>query len=245
MRGAIYAAVGKSPKFLEWAAYSAGLLRVLTPDVRIGVLTDRPGAKQLSSFDDVLETDSVERVDWHGIKIAAMLKSSYDPCLFLDCDTVVCEDLTPVFDLVDSEWIDVAVTHRRNQRSRFPQRVPGGFPYFSSGVIAFERNDKVLAFLGDWQKRFDHYKVAHAEHRKDANAPHPDQASFREALYYSNLRVAVLPKEYNCTFWTGAVQGRVKILHVHGAGGRKLWRMAKRLNANAGEPRLFRNREII
>lgn len=242
MRGAIYAAVGDSPKFLEWAAYSAETLKAVTPNIRAGVLTDRP---ETASFDDVVEVDSVGRVDWHGIKITAMLKSPYDPCLFLDCDTVVCEDLTPIFDLVDGDWIDIAVTHRHNQTSRFPQCIPAGFPYYSSGVIAFQRNDRVLAFLEHWRERFNHHKVACASYRKDVNAPHKDQPTFREALYYSDLRVAVLPKEYNCTFWTGVVRGRVKILHVHGAGGRKLWRMARRLNADVDEPRVFRNREII
>ena len=48
---------------------------------------------------------------------------------------------------------------------------------------------------------------------KETTPPH-DQPAFREALYYSKLRVATLTPEYNCRFiMPGYVDKEVKILH--------------------------------
>lgn len=244
-RGAVYWACG-NPAYQEWAHYSARSLKKHNPSVKAFLLTDRM-PKERRHFNVVqVISEPIAAEDYHGHKIQAALASSWDTSLLLDCDTVICGDLTGVFELVEGEF-DVAVTHSSGgKRSRFPaDEVPDAYPRVSSGFVAFRLNPSVWDFLADWRRRFDLHKKEHARLRKKHSSFHPDQDTFRIALYHSGLRAVMLEQRFNCTFWNGYLARRAEVVHVHGVGGRKLAKMAAQLNERPDHPRVFCKRELI
>lgn len=248
-RGVLYSAIRGNPIYLEWAEYSAGLAKRFMPDVRVGVYTNMVHeAKERGCWDDIWRAPDVVPVDtWQGAFIKAMLECTYDTTIFLGCDSVICGDLRPIMDLMEQGYHDLALTQPRNHDwPRFPlDGVPPGFPKYNDGFMCFPRTEPVIAFLKDWWQCFKRHKEAYAHLRKKESGMHPTQEPMQLALYRSNLRLVTLPKTYNEQFWTGCVYGKVMVLHVHGAGARKAWKMAKRLNADTKHPRVFRNREIL
>lgn len=243
-RGAVYWACG-NPAYQEWAHYSARSLRKHNPGVKAFLLTDRM-PKEGRHFNMVqVVREPVAAGDYHGYKIQATLASPWDTSLLMDCDTVVCGDLTGVFELVEEKF-DIAVTHSSGgKRSRFPaDGVPDAYPQVSSGFVAFRLSPPVWDFLVDWGQRFDSHKATYAPLRKGHSSFHPDQDTFRIALYHSNLRVIILEQRFNCTFWNGYLARRANVVHVHGAGGRKLAKMAAKLNERPDHPRVFFKREL-
>jgi hypothetical protein len=252
MWGVNCTAIAGNPIYLEWACFSAKTVKRFMPNVRFSVYTNRVSeARECRWVDDVLKAPDYAPVDLQGAMIDGILASrelSYDVTLFTGADTVFCDDVIPVFELMETGNFDLAVTQPRDQRKRrYPLRgVHPGFPYYNDGALFFPWNDATLKFFKDWRGFQWTHKVECADSRKKSARMHPTQPPFNEALYHnSNLRLVFLPKNYNEQFWTGCLYGKVKILHVHGAGARKAWRMGKRLNANWEKPRLFRNREII
>lgn len=254
-KGVICTAVAGNPIYLEWACFSAETVKMFMPQVRFGIYTNMVNeARRCKFIDDVWEAPKkIATVDLQGIFIqgilVAMEKSGYDVTLFTGADTVFCDDLTPQLELMESGKFDLALTQPRDQRKRrWPLRgVPDGFPYYNDGTLIYPPNDAMRKFVEDWWELYSTHKIECVKYRKEKQTRlHPTQPPMNEALYRnSDLRLVFLPKTFNEQFWTGCVYGKVKILHVHGAGSRKAWKMAKRLNANPDKPRLFKNREII
>jgi len=76
---------------------------------------------------------------WHNnhIKLRAYSSVKIDcPTFFVDADTIVLKDLTPLV----SEDFDIAIAERP-ERAKAP---------FNMGVILFMPTDKAIAFMGDW-----------------------------------------------------------------------------------------------
>lgn len=244
-RGILYWACG-GERYVEWAAGSARSAKRHMPRIPAAIQTPLVESKYLKIFDKVIPCSPPPQIDWQGEKITTMLQSPFRYTLYLDCDTVVCDDVSGLFELVEGSF-DVALTFCTRQRSRYPfPDTPELFPYYSSGAMALDMNADTIAMLTEWREEYECHKHLQSSIRKKSGKPfHPDQDLLHRVLYRSNVRAVTLPEEYNCTFWTGAVQGKVKILHVHGAGGRKLERMAERLNRDWKKPRLYKKREII
>jgi hypothetical protein len=130
--------------------------------------------------------------------------------LFLDTDTRVCGDLAEVFDLLDA--FDLAAAHAPirigpGQPAALSARAPASFPELNTGVIAYRGTTAVRGLLDRWRS-------LHEEWSASNRANLGDQATFRVALYGSDVRFAVLPPEFNCRFtFPTYVQGPVRILH--------------------------------
>lgn len=238
--------------YLEWACFSAKTVKTFMPKVRFSVYTNMASeARKCRWIDDVLRAPDYPAEDLQGAMIDGILASEklgYDATLFTGADTVFCDDVTPVFELMGTGKFDLAVTQPRDQRKRrWPLRgVHPAFPYYNDGAIFFPWNDATRKLFKDWQRFQNTHKVEYKRYRKAKTQMHPTQPPWNEALYHnSNLRLVFLPKNYNEQFWTGCLYGKVKILHVHGAGAKKAWKMSRRLNENWKRPRLFKNREII
>ncbi|MDX2099463.1 MAG: hypothetical protein SFW36_16915, partial [Leptolyngbyaceae cyanobacterium bins.59] len=142
------------------------------------------------------------------------LCSPYDYTLALDTDTYICHDITDLFRLL--ERFDIAAAHApvrlSPQAGDFSQtyqndEIPEGFPEMNCGCILFKKTKQVEDFFADWL----HLYQAQIQ---QAVQPSHDQASFRAALYKSDLKIGILPPEYNCRFiFPCFVSGPVKILH--------------------------------
>ncbi len=152
--------------------------------------------------------------------------------LFLDTDTRVCGEIPEVFEILDA--VDLAAAHAPvrigpGQPAALAARAPAAFPELNTGVIAFRGTSAV-------RRLFERWSSLHRETRRSAPPSLGDQATFRVALYESDVRFAVLPPEYNCRFtFPTYLQGPVRILHGRAPD---LERLERELNGVAG-PRAF------
>jgi hypothetical protein len=153
--------------------------------------------------------------------------------LFLDTDTRVCGTIAELFDILDS--FDLAAAHApiRLDRRTPPSlacRAPVAFPELNTGVVALRRTSAVAEMMDRW--RVLHLEILRSMERGTVG----DQATFRVALYDSDVRFTVLPPEYNCRFtFPTYVHGPVRILHGRGPD---LERIEREMNESAG-PRVY------
>ena len=102
---------------------------------------------------------------------------------------MIVADITDIFAVL--ERFDLAAAHGNYRNGELTRRkshanAPTAFAVVNSGVIGVRKSPRVEAFLRDWQARF--------ERRKGRG---PDQPTFRDALWQSDLRLYILPLEYN------------------------------------------------
>jgi hypothetical protein len=239
-RGILYLASGA--RFRAEAVLSARSVKAAWPDVPIAIITD-----------DRVEADCFDRVEIvpaendNLIKVRYLAQSPFDRTILLDADTYCLHPFPEVFDLLDR--FDLAAAH---EAGRFATRwadgrevfirapdVPECLPELNSGVVAFRRQANVLALFERW--------LVLAEQARAAPVPHTqDQPAFRRALYESDVRVAVLPPEYNFRFiCPGFARGLIKLIHgrwTYGPIGdsreEEIATLARTFNANLG-PRVF------
>lgn len=143
-------------------------------------------------------------------KLDYMARSPFARTLFLDSDTEVCGPLDDLFLLLDR--FDIAATHaplryRAATMAKWRDDIPSCFPQFNTGIVLYNlERSGVKALMEDW--RIAYHEAGFAR----------DQVTFRELLWRSDLRIAVLPPEYNVRFkkyllvWK-AEEARPFILH--------------------------------
>ncbi len=120
------------------------------------------------------------------VKQQAMIETTRDRNLVLGSDTLALSDkVNDAFDLLDK--FDMAAAHAPCRVLKPLADVPDAYPEFNCDVIFFRKNREVTDFLKKWKDIYEHNTIDH---------PH-DQGSFRYLAYHSNLRIAVLPFEYN------------------------------------------------
>jgi hypothetical protein len=134
-----------------------------------------------------------------------MKQTPFEHTLYLDADTFVLAGLGEVFELLDG--FDAALTHAQGRVAFALDDVPGSFPEFNCGVIAYRNNPPVRSFLDEWLREYDALAPQHPWNQ--------DQPSFRRVAYRtSGLRIATLTPEFNRKFDTaGYVKGPVRVLH--------------------------------
>ncbi|MFD0978144.1 putative nucleotide-diphospho-sugar transferase [Tropicimonas aquimaris] len=178
--GFVYAATGEM--YVALAVRSARSLREAIPDARIHLFAD------IDCTDEVF--DAVHRLSRSHFrpKFEALRSSPFERSVYLDADTYVSADISDIFDLL--QQFDIAGAHvfRRNSRAcrrYYRDPLPNSFPQINTGVLGLRRNKRTHAFLEA------------VEGEMDASDAQFDQAVFRELLFHSDLRLAVLPPEYN------------------------------------------------
>jgi len=164
--------------------------------------------------------DSVERIEnpHRRSKVDHLWRTPFERTLFLDADTRVVANVSGLFSLLDRFDLCMAHAHRRSHSksnarpSQLAEAISGPppppeFPQLNSGVFLFRRTEAVVSFLKRWQEAF------HA-----ASLP-KDQVTLRELLWATDLRLYVLPPEYNIRYqkyvelWD-AGEAQPKILHM-------------------------------
>ncbi len=180
MKGIVYIATGL--RFYDAAAASARSVRRHSPALGIHIFTD-VRAEDTSPFDAVEIVPDPHRRS----KVDYLPRTPFDETLYLDADTRVCGDISGVFDLL--ERFDISMVHAQNRIKTAPMRwrrdLPYAFPQFNAGVMLFDGNMRVKQLLQDWKKHFHQ-----AGFKKD-------QTTLRELLWESDLRIGVLPPEFN------------------------------------------------
>ena len=207
--GVLYIASGK--KYINAAIRAAKTVKASSPGVGTGLYSNG----QSLGFDF---TNNPGPFDFHGeienphirSKVDYLAKSPFERTLYTDTDTAVVEDISDVFDVLDR--FDIALTHamRRNYAPRLVKwriEIPRSFPQFNGGIILYHNIPEVRAFFEQWSEAY-----------RTAGFPQ-DQHTLRELLWLSDLRLAVLPPEYNVRYikykyiWS-KTEATPKILHL-------------------------------
>lgn len=204
--GVIYVATGED--YLDLARASAQSLRQVSPGLPADLFTDRPDAPDLAMFDRVTPVPQCH----DRAKIDCLPLTRFERTLFLDADTLVLRDPAGLFDLLDG--FEIAMCHDVRRGSALVQAghrvtTPHAFPQLNSGVILYRMTAPVAAFLADWAARFH----AAPEVRRD-------QVILHDLLWQTDLRLWVLPEEYNMRRVTvldawEPLDGGPVILHSH------------------------------
>lgn len=203
-------------KYLKEARQSAKSVRKYHPDIPITIEIRKDLSDYITSdsvFDNIIITNELS----HGFESSLLHHRHivYDKTLFLDSDTLICDRLDGVFDMLDI--YDFAGCHEPTRNGNcehgHSHNVPDSFSQINGGVLAYCDNGRIRVLFDNW---FDiHNDIIDKVH---AGLTQP---SLRMALYdggLSGLKVGILPPEYNIRLGnvTGNLafaSGKIKILH--------------------------------
>ncbi|WP_132242171.1 hypothetical protein [Primorskyibacter sedentarius] len=143
-------------------------------------------------------------------KVDLLPDTPFDETLYLDNDTIIREDLSSLFDLLQKFELcgaQVMLWHRPRHRKIWRKEPPDAFPEINCGVLLYRSSDRVFDFFRDWSRAFIEagFRV--------------DQPTFRELLWESDLRFYVLPPQYNKRIFEGSEviwsdQPKPRIVHL-------------------------------
>jgi hypothetical protein len=186
-KGVIYISINK--KWVKEAVFSARSIKKVCPKLPITLFTDK---KFKSDYiDNFIVSSSLKGTRF---KFDYLDKTPYDYTLYLDSDTMVVSDIISIFDILDK--FDIITTHcicriSKEDRDIFSdyRNIPDSFCQFQGGVMFYRKTEKVINFVRLWKTLYNKYK-------KEYNLTQ-DQISLRVALWNSDLRIYMLPLEYN------------------------------------------------
>ena len=207
-QGALYV-VTQDRRYIDMLLTSAESLKRVMPALPITVFSQFPITG--SCLDNVVLVAPAQ--DGFYDKARLIAHSPYEQTLFIDADTFMLEPVWEVFALLDQ--FDCAATHEEylstDWLSQYPRTdIPASFPEFNTGVMGLKRSERMQRFLQQWSDLYRDYL------RDKPDQSLNDQPFFRAAAFYSDIRMATLPREYNCKFrGQGYLNNSVKVLHGH------------------------------
>lgn len=207
-QGALYI-ITQDPRYVGLLQNSAASLKRAMPYLPITAISQFPVDSPY--LDKVVRVEPTR--DGFYDKARFLSYSPYDRSLFLDADTYVLEPIPELFALMDH--FDCAATHEEYLNTDWNnkylrQDIPISFPEFNTGVLVFNRCDRVRELFQQWSGLYESFLTAHPDD------PINDQPFFRAAAYFGKARMATLSREYNCKFrGQGYLKGSVKVLHGH------------------------------
>lgn len=210
-QGVLFITAGK--RYIDSAIRSAHTIRKHSPELGIHLYANWDEytfdfANNPYPFDSVSQIDNPHRRS----KIDFLPETPFEKTLYLDSDTAITADITEMFDLLDR--FDLAICHA--MRRNFPLRLmkwnldlPLAFPQFNGGVILYRTTPNVLDFMRKWRDAY----------YENIETFQQDQRTLRELLWLSDLRMTVLPPEYNVRYikyhylWS-KTEAESKIFHL-------------------------------
>lgn len=206
-RGVLYIVTGQ--KYFKAAIQSAKSVRKHSPRLGVYIYVDEESLQQLNDNDASISSFGLIHSPHYRSKVDYLSKTPFKRTLYLDSDTRVYAPIDDLFDLLERFDIALAHAHRRyhpETTTVWKTNIPKCFPQFNGGVIAYRSTPEVFEFLESWRREFHE-----ASFKKD-------QVTLRELLWFSNLRIATLPPEYNLRYrkyleiWD-EFEAQAKILH--------------------------------
>lgn len=209
-QGVIFIATGA--RYVEAACRAAASVRAHCPDLEIDLFCDKaPDAAMLPNgtatpFDQVHTIATPHRRS----KVDYMGQSRFEKTLYLDTDVMVVADIRHLFVLLERFDIAMCHAHLRNTDeapSQWNESIPFAFPQLNSGVLLYSQTVTRSGFFDRWQEAFHTAGVK------------KDQVTLRKLLWESELRVYVLPPEYNIRYlktlrtWR-TVEAHPAVLHM-------------------------------
>ncbi|WP_126974929.1 glycosyltransferase family protein [Frigidibacter oleivorans] len=178
--GFVFAATGAG--FTALAAEAARHLRATNPGIPVDIFTDQRLTDPV--FDRVHPLDR----SWFRPKFEAMRRSRFQRSIVFDADVIAVADMTDVFEVLERFDFVAAHEQRRNTKGAMRQLtrpMPAAFPQINSGVVGIRKSPQMEAFLLAVEQT-----ILDGKHGRD-------QFVLREMLFDSDLRLWVLPPEYN------------------------------------------------
>lgn len=222
--GFVYVATGA--KYVAEAAASAATLRRHHPGHPICLITDV--ARGPVFWDDLV----VIAQPAFGFRDKLHMQlAPYARCVFLDADTTVCGDISPVFTIL--ERYDVCgVQLSEGQDYVMEGGIPHAFPEMNGGIVGFRKTAATQGFFALWAKFYDEFRALNRDgHYHYANVG--DQKSLRAALWHSSARHACIGGEFNfIPFRLELASLPVAVIHTRATAN--LDALARRLNARLG-----------
>lgn len=183
-RGVLYIAFGEN--FIKEALISAESVKIHNPDLSITIFSDKKISSEFINNSIVIEPKHIRA------KVDFIDQTPYEKTLFLDSDTVIVSSIIEEFSLLDK--FDLAICHDLARKRDYIssviseyQDIPYSFSEVNPGVIFFKKNENTLDFFNRWKKLF------YQHHEKWPF----EQPTFRIALWQTNLKLYILPSEFN------------------------------------------------
>lgn len=198
--------IATGARYLKAAARAAASVRQMCPDLGLAIATDLTDAPEAAMFDVVVSVENPHRRS----KVDMLSKTPFERTIYLDTDVKVVADLSGIVQVLDR--FDIALTHahsrnKPNTTEIWRVELPDAFPQCNGGIFAFRTTRNTLQFFEEWSTAF-----AEAGYKKD-------QVTLRELLWLSDLRIYILPPEFNVrhtrylSFWKRE-EAAPKILHL-------------------------------
>jgi hypothetical protein len=249
-RGVVYIAIGE--QYLREATVSATSVAEYNQEVDICIITSGSAADEVRSdvFDRVIAIDDEELRRDIRDKVYNIRQAPYEKNLYLDTDTIVLGDISPVFESLGR--FDITAAHAPYTTVTV-DGVPDAFRELNTGVVGFVSNERTSTFFDDWTRIYDdqiesgrpgeRVPIEGKSGLEDIGFGRlHDQASFREALFEGDVRFTALPREYNFRH-SGRAHGEVKILHT--SNKRRRERLEGLINDSVYGRTYVRNKERI
>lgn len=237
--GVLYIATGK--EFIEEAITSVISLNKVMPGLKTCLYTDE--ASYLDEYQKAFDTIKLinqPRNSWYD-KIPPLLDFPFQKTLFIDTDTLIVSEFWDLFDALDD--FDFAFCHapyRNARKTKYHFGVPEAFPEPNSGVMGFSNNDRVKKFILTWLEMYEKQIVDESPHG-------PTQPTFRKALYEADMKLLILPPEYNLrTIFPCYVGGGMEAKILHGRQP-SLGAAQRHINKTTKHPRIanYQRRTLV
>ncbi len=196
--GAIFVATGE--KYVRAGIKAALRINHYSPGLPVHLFTDEAGRALVGGLDNN-PFSSVEVLANPNprSKVEALGLTPFDRTIYFDTDTAVVADIREMFDVLDRNDIAMAHAMHRQAGNLIPYRVslPDAFPELNSGVLLYKRSPAMDRMLATFKQEFygDFVSVG-AQHGHEKH----DQTPLRELVWLSDLRLVVLPPEYNIRY---------------------------------------------
>jgi len=194
-KGIIYCATGKE-LFLNEAYTSISSIKKYHPHLKISIFIDEKNLKKVNKdyFDSIFLIKSPEY--GFGDKIYAMKNTPYERTIYLDCDTIITDDISEIFEMLKK--YDIAASNPPFKNKNYKQTS------YQAGIIFYRLNEITSKFLDLWDQSYD--RINHGN----------DQPSFRRSLSKLPISLFVFPPNYNFRLpFASYIHGKIKIIHDH------------------------------
>ena len=200
-RGFVFGVSGAA--YLGPAILAARSVARTNPGVPIDLFTDQPSDHPV--FARIHQLDRA----WFRPKFEALRRSRFERTIYLDVDVRVLASLADVFEALGR--FDLAGAHDQYRNARravihHGEPVPAAFPQINSGVLGLRASEATRRLM------------AEVEADVAASGARKDQPVLRAHLWRSELRILILPEEYNLMayrttlMWSGA-RAAPRVIH--------------------------------
>jgi hypothetical protein len=155
-KGIIYVAFGY--EYFLMAAYSAYTAKKYNSGITCSVVTNLKikDKDNLSEYFDNIYEESLNNELNRHIKTNIIDYASFAKGVYLDCDTEVCGDLSPIMACLERFDLILKLNPRPTKKNYYiSQEIHGSkFPIWNAGVVFFRNNDPAKKIFADWKKYF-------------------------------------------------------------------------------------------